>query len=31
MNVIKRIHPSATVFLGILLAFALPFAHVVES
>jgi hypothetical protein len=31
MHVIKRIHPSATVFLGILLAFALPFAHVVES
>ena len=31
MHVIKRIHPSATVFLGILLAFALPFAQVVES
>ena len=31
MSVIKRIHPSATVFLGILLAFALPFGHVTES
>lgn len=31
MNLIKRIHPSAAVFLGILLAFALPFGHVVES
>ena len=27
----RRIHPSATLFVAILLAFALPFGHAVES
>lgn len=31
MNLVRRFHPSATVFLGILIALCLPFGHAVSA